>query len=161
MSASARTAEDGQRRVRSNSMLGTLPGFPPPLPFQWVRCRPWNWTLPETSKDLFQKEASNASMSRQANGRSRSERSEDARDIRRRGTLGAEPLIRQGSCEAALPERRSKKVSRNWLTFNCFVAEAGLTRLRRLFLLAPRQCEQAPLALGCCVGSNLRFSSCQ
>ena len=38
-----------------------------------------------------------------------------------RRTLGAEPLIRQGSCEAALPERRSKKVSRNWLTFNCFV----------------------------------------
>ena len=29
-----------------------------------------------------------------ANRRSRSERSEDARDIRRRGTLGAEPLIR-------------------------------------------------------------------
>lgn len=113
MSASARTAEDGQRRVRSNSMLGTLPGFPPPMPFQWVRCRPWNWTLPETSKDLFQKEASNASMSRQANRRSRSERSEDARGIRRRGTLGAEPLIRQEEgCAAAAPPLLNKTGSR-------------------------------------------------
>ena len=34
------------------------------------------------------------SMSLQANRRSRSERSEDARDIRRRGTLGAAPLIK-------------------------------------------------------------------
>ena len=33
-------------------------------------------------------------MSLQANRRSRSERSEDARDIRRQGTLGAAPLIK-------------------------------------------------------------------
>ena len=32
-------------------------------------------------------------MSRKANRRSRSEQSEDERDIRRRGTLGAAPLI--------------------------------------------------------------------
>ena len=37
-----------------------------------------------------------ASLSRQANRRSRSERSEDARDIRRQGTLGAAPLIKKG-----------------------------------------------------------------
>ncbi len=35
-------------------------------------------------------------LRRQANRQSRSERSEDARDIRRQGTLGAAPLIKKG-----------------------------------------------------------------